>query len=431
MAEISTAGIPEPDGDFGIWGVKNNVKVMQLIAGHNDHDGKIAAAAGGLSAEQNARAAADAALQAEIDAIPDGPPGPPGGSDEAFAEWVEDPASLTNAAVTAQTRDVTVRQAPVALGSAPTGARREYPVVTKPLTAPVLTYAQQGSSGLYWPWVVDRWQQNPTIPASERYALFWSTDHGVGGIYWLTFGDAYDSSTYVYRGLVFNDLTSGTSQTETPALIWNEVESLWFMYYQVIISAGQVTKLATSPNLTDWTVAGVVMQKSAVNPAISHTGYMRPVRLAGRWYAFTQFGQGRYAMWSSSDGRVWRRDARDLSTGQKFCTHLAGFTYESQWRIRRNSGAIIMWNGSPWLVGAAGPYAPGGLLSQPRSIAVPLSAELRDITSRPVDITPPPQTWEGTDGQGIGNVIRLDDGRMIGFYRGGGPQGAFGLMEVA
>lgn len=102
MAEISTAGIPEPDGDFGIWGVKNNRKVVQLIEGHNDHDGKIAANAVGLTAEQAARAAADAALQAEIDAIPDGPPGPPGGSDEAFAEWVEDPASLTNAAVTAQ-----------------------------------------------------------------------------------------------------------------------------------------------------------------------------------------------------------------------------------------------------------------------------------------------------------------------------------------
>ena len=42
MAEISTAGIPEPDGDFGIWGVKNNKKVVQLIEGHNDHDGKIA-----------------------------------------------------------------------------------------------------------------------------------------------------------------------------------------------------------------------------------------------------------------------------------------------------------------------------------------------------------------------------------------------------
>lgn len=41
MAEISTAGVPEPGGDFGIWDVKNNNKVLELIAGHNDHDGKI------------------------------------------------------------------------------------------------------------------------------------------------------------------------------------------------------------------------------------------------------------------------------------------------------------------------------------------------------------------------------------------------------
>lgn len=42
MAEIPTTGMPNPGGDRGIWDVKNNAKVLELIAGHNDHDGKIA-----------------------------------------------------------------------------------------------------------------------------------------------------------------------------------------------------------------------------------------------------------------------------------------------------------------------------------------------------------------------------------------------------
>lgn len=101
MAEIDL-NLPTPGGSRGFWDTMLNASLNVVEDVLNDIDVRVDAAAGDVTAEAAARAAADAGLQTQIDAIPDGPPGPPGGSDEAFAEWVEDPASLTNAAVTAQ-----------------------------------------------------------------------------------------------------------------------------------------------------------------------------------------------------------------------------------------------------------------------------------------------------------------------------------------
>ncbi|MEA4621228.1 hypothetical protein VBQ65_23725, partial [Klebsiella pneumoniae] len=69
-----------------------------------------------------------------------------------------------------------------ALSTARQDAKREYPTLTKPLTAPVFSKSDQAAISIYWPWLFDA-----TVIGVNKIYLYYSTDHAANhadsGIY--------------------------------------------------------------------------------------------------------------------------------------------------------------------------------------------------------------------------------------------------------
>ncbi|HGN8938454.1 TPA: hypothetical protein MCA55_005138, partial [Klebsiella pneumoniae] len=100
-----------------------------------------------------------------------------------------------------------------ALSTARQGAKREYPTLTKPLTAPVFSKSDQAAISIYWPWLFDA-----TVIGVNKIYLYYSTDHAANhadsGIYLASADDI--SGPWTQHGRVYRDDVSG-EQSETPS----------------------------------------------------------------------------------------------------------------------------------------------------------------------------------------------------------------------
>ncbi|HGO4341233.1 TPA: hypothetical protein MCA55_005114, partial [Klebsiella pneumoniae] len=93
-----------------------------------------------------------------------------------------------------------------ALSTARQDAKREYPTLTKPLTAPVFSKSDQAAISIYWPWLFDA-----TVIGVNKIYLYYSTDHAANhadsGIYLASADDI--SGPWTQHGRVYRDDVSG------------------------------------------------------------------------------------------------------------------------------------------------------------------------------------------------------------------------------
>lgn len=339
---------------------------------------------------------------------------------------------------------VTTPPPPAVLSTSPQTVGREFPGLIKLASNPVAEIADQSASHMLWPWLIH------TGPdGGDRFCLFYSTDHAThaaSGIFLLSTDDI-ENGTWTDHGLVFRDDSAG-AQCETPAVMWDEANARWLMYYQmqklggalpdIPCIAGQVTMVATAPVVFNeggapatWTKIGVALDVPNIQSmGQSHTGYFTPFRYCGVWYGYSLFGGGdssRGALWYSEDGVTWDVDPRPLVHGTPLTTRLPG--QDETWVISRHSLAVLERQGGIWLVGMAAPPLAGGLEGATRIVAMPVADDLRSI-GRPVDITPPLQGWEAGHTDFRINGALAWNGKTYVAYRSGGAQGGFGLMEV-
>jgi hypothetical protein len=249
---------------------------------------------------------------------------------------------------------------------------------------------------IYWPWIV--YVRDALGEAAlDDYYMFYSTDHetthALSGI-WLATAPTPEGP-WTGRGRTYIDNVTG-NQTETPTVIWNEQENLFFMYYQQSNVSGsvgsQVTLLATSPTALpgSWTRVGVVIDVVAgTTPGDGHVGYARVFRIGRTWYAWHLLGgAGRASGISrSSNGRVWITETRPLSAE----ADKVGRGYRVQW----NASMPIAWRGATWVVGMYGDYAANAEVKYTILFAAPLAADYRKLLSKPMPQLEPPLTANG------------------------------------
>lgn len=316
-----------------------------------------------------------------------------------------------------------------ALSTARQDAKREYPTLTKPLTAPVFSKSDQAAISIYWPWLFDA-----TVIGVNKIYLYYSTDHAANhadsGIYLASADDI--SGPWTQHGRVYRDDVSG-EQSETPSVVWDEKNNRMVMYYQQAgVGTGQQSTLwATSTDGFNWVRQGIATQMmSTGQPGDGHTGYFKPFRFAGSMYGYSLYGgtdRGRYAIWRGSDFGTWTPDPRLIGKMPDKCMNLP--QYENGWFPKIFVGDVINWNGSPWWIGLVGPSTAGGGSNAHRICAAPLREDLRNLSANVVDITPVEQTWENGVIDYFGNFLTWK-GKMYGVYRANTGQGGFGLVEV-
>lgn len=258
------------------------------------------------------------------------------------------------------------------------------PVLTQAAQNPAAGAAVPTTAGsLYWPWVVDARAALGGAALNEWY-LYYSTDHDATGGIWLATAPG-PTGPWTGRGRVYLDTVSGSS-TETPSVLWNPDESLFFMYYQQSAAGGangaQSTVLATSPDGITWTRVGVAVDIPAGGkvPGDGHTGYFRPFRVGRQWFAHHLYGGGDYshsALSYSPDGRTWDTDPRLLRYGAD------QFDDALDFQISWNSGNVVSWRGQLWWIGIGANFTSGGAAKVARTIAAPLSRDLRSLVGKP------------------------------------------------
>lgn len=299
------------------------------------------------------------------------------------------------------------------------------PSLTK-LDNPIFTLGDQGStfSTMQWPWIVNVVADTGSLGQyGETYRIYYSTDHedATARIGLLTAVNR--EGPWTDRGTIYQDTTSG-NQTETPAIIWNPAENLWFMYYhQVGVSgttSGETTLLATSPNGVDtWTRVGVILDYPAddvggypPNPGI---GYFRPFRIGARWYAHSLLAggdYGRFLLAQSTDGRKWTFDPRPLGN----MSEMVGNGYRIEW----NSGTVIFWNGEYRWIGFVSNFTSGGASRRTKYVSASISSDFRKIIAQPVQLFLELKAWETNpaDNRSGGSLLVDTDGSLVLAFSG-------------
>lgn len=304
-------------------------------------------------------------------------------------------------------------------------SERVLPTLVRRSGNPTFSAAAQNPSGtalspttsgsIYWPYIVDVAATGISSPLDSFY-MYYSTDHdaGAGGI-WLATGPS-PYGPWTGRGRVYVDTVSG-SQSETPSVIWNDDESLFFMYYQQASVASsnaiQSTCLATSPDGINWTRVGlaVIPQATAYFAGDKHNGYFRPFRIGRMWYAYHLLGGGnypRFGMSISSDGRTWFIHPKTLSYGDD--------QFTDGRRIEWNSGDVVLWRGQLWWVGMASNFTSGSTPKDARVVIAPLADDMRHLLGRPqVQLYPTSGSNESTNYRSLQAFVW--NGKLIVTYQ--------------
>lgn len=313
-----------------------------------------------------------------------------------------------------------------------------YPLFQRIPSNPVFDAAQTPLAKIYWPWLVKLPDGVPAAYSGDRYHLYFSTDHDdTGGIYVATASSPL--GPFTYRGRVFLDTASGGS-TETPSVIWNEAEQLFFLYYQqnyklggysaATMRAGQQTLLATSPDGVTWTRVGPVLDMtypggtaygyeipgfdSTLSANKAHTGYLKPHRIGGKWFAWSLYyggNIGAMALSHSRDGRGYQLD-HNLLHGE----HAAIEDMATRWNWHETHA--FLWQGRLWAFSANQPFISGSTQSPGSKYRVaPLASNLRKLAGKalPALTFPLASSWETDDDRG--SMIYTEGGRAYLIYQ--------------
>jgi hypothetical protein len=255
----------------------------------------------------------------------------------------------------------------------------------------VFTAAQGEFSSLYWPWVLDRGQY-PALSSSfvGRYVMYYSTDHGAGGVAVATADNP--AGPWTNHGQVFNDAGPGFS-TETPSVWWDPQSSLFRMFYQQAgVGASQSTLQATSAEGLSWSKlpqANGILGQPGPFPGDGHTGYAIPSAGPGlrEMVAYHLMGGGDrpcFGMSVSKDhGATWRTDPRPLMYGWDQVQPVA-----PGMRIEWNSGHVREHDGRRWWVGLISNFSSGGGAVSRHIVQAPLSDDGRRLLGVPEKVFP-------------------------------------------
>lgn len=123
---------------------------------------------------------------------------------------------------------------------------------------PIFSAAKTGYSSIYWFRPIEVGHIIPN--AKARFYATYSTNHNARGGIGLAYSN-HPGGPWTNHGEIYVDTVEGNS-TETPFVVWNEFEKLFFMYYQQSgAGINQSTLLATSPDMINWTRVGIVLDK--------------------------------------------------------------------------------------------------------------------------------------------------------------------------
>jgi len=293
----------------------------------------------------------------------------------------------------------------------------------------MFTSADTGAANLYWPWVI---KTDKISAPLDAYYMYFSTDHnsGVGGIYMASAPSPL--GPWTQRGLVYVDPASSwgsnVGQTETPAVVWDQHNSVLRMFYQqsgakygasnVTNALGdQSTLSATSTDGVTWTKdPAFVLDIPAANYVYGngHTGYFLPFQTRTGMYAYSLAGGtdfGAFTMWRCR-GQLndWQSNWQKLPFSQEFTQ---GGTLAGR-RIEWNSCFVANSGGVDYLIGRASDGASGGATSNCRIVAARISPSYDSIIERPTVIWSPVEAWESTDMRSVCPYI--ENGVLYVYY---------------
>ena len=286
------------------------------------------------------------------------------------------------------------------------------PVFTKGAGNPVLEAADTDFTTIMWPWVIKA--ADYLASPIDDYYMYYSTDHaGSGGKVgmatapapigpWTDYGEVYDDA-------------SGSGETETPSVIWDDATEQFFMYYHQSGGIGsQSTMLAKSPDGVTWTKYGIVIDVISVanSPGDGHTGYFMPNKVGRQWFGYHLYGGGdrpHFAISYSHDGQRWQTDPRPLGYGIDQTTSLA-----ANRRIEWNHSTPVMWRGQLWWIGIVSNFTSGSAANDRLICAAPLSADLRHLLGNPIEILPMDAAWETTNIRNL--TVYSEDGKLYLYY---------------
>lgn len=283
------------------------------------------------------------------------------------------------------------------------------------------------------PWVVH--VENLLSSPLGKFYMYFSTDHATdhGGI-----GLAYANSPlgpWTYYGLVYQDTTTGSTQTEWPCVVWDEDNACFNLYHHVVgltgggLIGGQITCLATSPNGVDtWTRIGPVIDPGLHNASTGNdywsggTSYPTVFRTANGWRAFLFGPTGIYNrshLAYSNDGRNWQVDPRYLGDQASMIGGNQTTVAPSRKFLALNH-VPIMWGGRIWVITLDSSLAAGSGANPCDFFAAPLTPNLRLFRAKPKKcMTGTLGSWETTFNK-IGNVMAYG-GKLYLYYRSGLP----------
>jgi hypothetical protein len=288
---------------------------------------------------------------------------------------------------------------------------------------PVFTVAAQNpvsgatpSPSIYWPWIIDARAQFGSSALDEFY-MYYSTDHdtGTGGIYLAT--GPTELGPWSTRGRVYVDTTSGT-QSETPTVFPDPTGAvaLIMMYQQGGVSGAvgqQTTMYATSNDGVTWTRGGIALDIPTGWPSDGHTGYARVAQVGNALYCHSLAGggdYGKFALWSSTDGRKWWLQPDHLNYG----IDQTGDGRLISW----NAGNVIDWYGAPWWVGFTSDFTSGTTPKDARLCVAPIAPSLRHLLAPPKYVLYPAVGTETTNYRAMFSFVSRK-GVLIMYYQSG------------
>lgn len=262
------------------------------------------------------------------------------------------------------------------------------PTFTRHTGSPQFTAAASSLGSIYW-WSPMRVGGLISSPLDAYYAWY-SKDHDTantsapGGIALCTAPSPL--GPWTDRGQVFVDTTASSYDTEGCSVLWDEVNSLFRMYYKQILTTGaHIAKMATSPDGVTWTVIGQIMQLTWTNfPGQGSVlqGYFSPYRVGPQWTGFMANGGGNYPHYNvawSLDGINWTPDPRVINN-QAQASAGQGITTRTAFE-----GTVpFLYRGRIWVTAMQTNFVSGSSAKVASIVAAPLSENGRQLVGTPV-----------------------------------------------
>lgn len=262
--------------------------------------------------------------------------------------------------------------------------------------------------GVYWPWIF----KTDKLPSPlDAYYMYYSTDHSAtgGGIFLATAPTPL--GPWTQRGLVYKDVATGSTQTETPSVLWEEeTGSLRMFYQQVTAKYGasdalsaigvQSTLAAISSDGLNWTKdPNFILDIPSANAlqGDGHCGYFLPFQTSTGTFGYSLCGGGyggATILWKSS-GRVskWTTDWQQLGYNR----HLTKGSPLDGRIPAYNHAFVVESGGVAYWIGRLTSGAFGGGAGDDRIAIAQIAADYRTLMSRPSIIWEADESWETSD----------------------------------